>query len=113
LQKKNNNLGLYNSIKNIYGYFNFKILHIFKPFSNIKNTNRIPKFTPRTHTKETPYFCTECNAQFSYRSTLKSHLAKIHNTQVPPAKRSVVDPRQSSPQYDAEPDPEKVKIGGF
>lgn len=33
----------------------------------------------RVHTKERPYNCTFCDLSFAYRSSMKSHLVKIHN----------------------------------
>ena len=43
----------------------------------------------RTHTKETPYQCPICSSAYSYRSTLKSHMAKVHN-QVPTPNASLL-----------------------
>lgn len=45
-----------------------------KRFSISKNA----KVHLRVHTKERPFSCNHCNQKFSYKSTLKQHLLKIH-----------------------------------
>ena len=61
----------------------------------------------RTHTKETPYQCPICSSAYSYRSTLKSHMAKVHN-QVPTPNASLL--RQQS---DEQVSPNKLQLSNI